>query len=47
MNKNTTTQAIKDFADKEIVIAEMKTAMGDLRRQNQTLEDNILHIQQR
>lgn len=47
VNKNTTTLAIKKFNGEESVIAKMRTAMDELRLQNQTLEDNIPNIHQR
>lgn len=36
-----------EFEGEESVMAEMRTTMDDLCRQNQTLEDKVFHIKQR
>lgn len=46
VNKNTTNSPNKESDDKKNVIVKMCATMDDLYRQNQILEDNILHIQQ-
>lgn len=46
VNKKTTISVNEESADEKSAIAKMRAVMYDLRRQNQTLEDNILHIQQ-
>lgn len=47
MNKNKTTPVNKESEGEESTIAEIHAAMDDLCHQNQTLKDDIPHIQQR
>lgn len=45
VNKNTTTPTIDESEGEESSIGDMHIVMDNLRRQNQTQENNILHIQ--
>lgn len=45
VNKKKMSPNNEDSDDKGSVIAEKHTAMDDLLCQNQTLEDDVLHIQ--
>lgn len=47
MNKKITTLSNEEFYNDESVTTEMRISMDDFRWHNQTLEDNMLHIQHR
>lgn len=44
VNKQVITLANNSFFDNQDAIAEMRVAMDNLCRHNQTLKDNILHL---
>lgn len=46
VNKKAVISSNNELNDEENVLAEMRVALDDLIRHNQTLEDKILHIQQ-
>lgn len=46
MNKKTVTPTSEVSGSEENVIMQMCAVMNDLHRHNQTLQDNVLHIQQ-